>query len=61
MLRGTEAASSKCSIHRPEGPAEVPLGKDLTMCRMSKGRAEGSRVAGYVKDHGGRTRWVLGL
>ena len=29
--RGTEAASSKCCTESPEGPAEVPFGKDLRM------------------------------
>ena len=46
--RGTEAASSKCC---PEGPAEVPFGKDLRMWRTSK---EGLSVTGSEDDTGDR-------
>ena len=34
--RGTETASSKCCTESPEGPAEVPFGKDLLMWSMLK-------------------------
>ena len=49
MRRGTEAASSKCCTEYPEGPAEVPFGKDLRMWRMSK---EGLSVTGSEKNTG---------
>ena len=49
--RGTEAASSKCCTKSPEGPAEVPFGKDLRMWRMSK---EELSVTGSEEDIGGK-------
>ena len=49
--RGTEAASSKCCTDSPEGPAEVPFGKNLRMWRMSK---EGLSVTGSEDDTGDR-------
>ena len=47
--RGTEAASSKCCTESPEGPAEVPFGKDLRMWKMSK---EGLSVTGSEENTG---------
>ena len=46
-----EVASSKCCTDSPEGPAEVPFGKDFRMRRMSK---EGLRVTGSEDDTGDR-------
>ena len=36
VWRGTDAASSRCWTESPEGPADVPLGKDLKTGRMGK-------------------------
>ena len=36
VWRGTDAASSRCWTESPEGPADVPLGKDLRTGRMGK-------------------------
>ena len=47
--RGTESASSKCCTESPEGPAEVPFGKDHRMWRMSK---KGLSVTGSEKNTG---------
>ena len=33
---GVKAASSKCCMRRPEGPAAVPFGKERSMDKMSK-------------------------
>ena len=52
VCKGTSAASTRCCIRRPEGPAEVNLRKDLRMSiRLTSGRSvtiHGKGMAGQA-------------
>ena len=44
----TSAASIRCWIRRPDGPAAVSLGKDLSMARMLRSRGMGRSISGTI-------------
>ena len=56
--KGIVAASSRCWILKPEGPAAVSLGKE---CKMAKKLKSGPIVAGEGGINGELLEWATGV